>query len=162
MEQIIDWLDWLPFVTRAELATAAQVLLAAVLGGIIGVEREFAGRSAGIRTNMIIALASCLFTILSIQGFPLVGAAQDTARVAAQVVSGVGFIGAGTLIYRKDKVRGLTTAATIWLVAAVGMAVGAGIYFLAVFSSLLAMLILQGLRPVKIRVSRMGHTSGES
>ncbi|MGD8473580.1 MAG: MgtC/SapB family protein, partial [Anaerolineae bacterium] len=96
--------------------------MAAVLGAIVGVERLWTGHPAGLRTNMVIAVSSCLFTILSIEAFPLQGSAQDTARVAAQIVTGVGFLGAGALLQTKSHVRGLTTAATIWLVAALGMA----------------------------------------
>lgn len=127
---------------------AGKILLATLLGGMIGVEREWQGRPAGLRTNIMISMASCLFTILSIEGFPLRGNAQDTARIAAQVVSGVGFLGAGTLIYSKNTVRGLTSAATVWLVAAIGMAVGAGVYFLAIFTAIWAGAVLYFLRPV--------------
>lgn len=127
---------------------SGKILLATLLGGMIGVEREWQGRPAGLRTNIMISIASCLFTILSIEGFPLRGNAQDTARIAAQVVSGVGFLGAGTLVYSKNTVRGLTTAATVWLVAAIGMAVGAGVYFLAVFTAIWAGGVLYFLRPV--------------
>jgi hypothetical protein len=101
-------------------ATFLKLTLAAVLGGIVGAERELNGHPAGLRTNILIAVSSCLFTILSINAFPLVGAAQDTARVAAQIVTGVGFLGAGAVIQTKKVVHGLTTAATIWMVAAVG------------------------------------------
>jgi putative Mg2+ transporter-C (MgtC) family protein len=97
---------------------------------------------------MVIALSSCLFTILSIEGFPPQGAAQDSARVAAQIVTGVGFLGAGVLIQSRGSVRGLTTAATIWLVAAVGMASGVGAWFLAVFATALATLLLVALAPI--------------
>ena len=138
-------------------STAGQVTLAAILGGVIGIEREWRGRPAGFRTNILIALGACLFTILSIEGFPLNGsAAQDTARVAAQIVSGVGFLGAGALLQTRNKVKGMTTAATIWLVAAIGMAVGAGSYFLAIFTTLLTAAVLQLLRPVSKMVEEEG------
>ena len=146
-------------------STAGQVTLAAFLGGIIGIEREWRGRPAGFRTNILIAIGACLFTILSIQGFPLNGSsAQDTARVAAQIVSGVGFLGAGALLQTRNKTKGMTTAATIWLVAAIGMAVGTGAYFLAVFTTLLTAAVLQLLLPVSKMVEQEGkvHKKQES
>lgn len=144
--------DWLILLQSLSWSAAAKIGLAALLGGVLGIERELHGRHAGLRTNIMIAIASCLFTILSIEGFPLRGNAQDTARIAAQIVSGVGFLGAGTLLQTKNKVKGLTTAATIWLIAAVGMAVGAGLYFLAIFTSGLAIVVLQLLLPVRQRL----------
>lgn len=140
--------DWLLHLESLQWIAAGKILLATLLGAVIGVEREWQGRPAGLRTNIMISVASCLFTIISIEGFPLRGNTQDTARIAAQVVSGVGFLGAGTLIYSKNTVRGLTTAATVWLVAAIGMAVGAGIYFLAIFTAIWAGSLLYFLRPV--------------
>ena len=138
-------------------STAGRVTLAAILGGIIGIEREWRGRPAGFRTNILIAIGACLFTVLSIEGFPLDGStAQDSARVAAQIVSGVGFLGAGALLQTRNKTKGMTTAATIWLVAAIGMAVGTGAYFLAVFTTLLTAAVLQLLRPVSKMVEQEG------
>lgn len=146
MEQVPDWV----LVLRSfGWENAGQITLAAILGGIIGIEREWRGRSAGFRTNILIALGSCLFTILSIDGFPLGESnARDSARIAAQIVSGVGFLGAGALIQTRHRTKGMTTAATIWLVAAIGMAVGTGAYFLAIFTTLLTAAVLQLLLPV--------------
>lgn len=128
---------------------AVKLLVAALLGGIIGAERELGAKAAGLRTNVVIAIASTLFTILSIEAFPLIGEGpRDTARVAAQIVTGVGFLGAGALIRDASGVRGLTTAADIWLVAAIGMAVGAGAYAAAVFTTVLVAGLLFSLRPV--------------
>lgn len=136
-----------------------QVVIAAVLGGIIGLERESRGRSAGFRTNMLIAIGACLFTILSIDGFPSEESApRDSARVAAQIVSGVGFLGAGAFFQTKDKVKGLTTAASVWLVAAIGMTVGVKAYPLAVFSSIITFVALRFLHPVSKTV---GESPGE-
>lgn len=132
-----------------------QVLLAALLGGVLGVEREWRGQSAGVRTNMLISLSSCLFTILSIHAFP--GTPRDTARVAAQIVTGVGFLGAGTLLHKREHVKGLTTAATIWLVAALGMAVGAGGHILAIFTTALAVCVLRLLPPLTKRLPRQNN-----
>lgn len=126
-----------------------QVIIAALLGGLIGLEREARGREAGFRTNMLISIGACLFTILSIDGFPLLDSnARDTARIAAQIVSGIGFLGAGALIQTRNHVKGMTTAATIWLVAAVGMTVGVQAYGLAIFTSILIFIVLRFLRPV--------------
>ncbi len=126
-----------------------QIIIAAVLGAIIGLERESRGRDAGFRTNILIAIGACLFTIISVNGFPLQdGAAHDTSRVAAQIVSGVGFLGAGVLFQTRNRVKGMTTAATIWLVAAIGMAVGIRAYGLAIFTSVLVFIILRFLRPI--------------
>jgi putative Mg2+ transporter-C (MgtC) family protein len=136
LEQLFDWtLFW-------------RLTLAAVLGGTVGLERELNGHQAGLRTNILIATSSCLFTILSIHAFPLVGAAQDTARIAAQIVTGVGFLGAGTLIQTKGAVYGLTTGATIWMVAAVGMAVATDLYMLGVATTILTTGVLVLLAPL--------------
>jgi putative Mg2+ transporter-C (MgtC) family protein len=144
--------NWLLCLQSLGWDAAAKVALAALLGAMVGLERERGGHEAGLRTNMLIAISSCLFTILSIEGFPLQGSAQDTARVAAQIVTGVGFLGAGVLLHARGHVRGLTTAASIWLVAAIGMAVGTGAYFLAVFATLLSMILLILLAPVSHRL----------
>ncbi|NJO84406.1 MAG: MgtC/SapB family protein [Blastochloris sp.] len=130
-----------------------RLITAAVLGGAIGLEREWHDHSAGFRTNMLVAVGSCLFTILSIIGFPLQGNAQDSARIAAQIVSGIGFLGAGALFRDKDHVRGMTTAATVWLVAAIGMAAGTGNYFIAVCTTVLALIVLVLLRPIGVRIA---------
>jgi putative Mg2+ transporter-C (MgtC) family protein len=127
----------------------AQITVAALLGGLIGLERELSGREAGFRTNMLIAIGACLFTILSIDGFPLLdSSARDSGRVAAQIVTGIGFLGAGAIIQNRDQIIGLTTAATIWLVAAIGMSVGVKSYGLAIFTSVLTFVILRFLRPI--------------
>lgn len=132
-----------------------QVIVAALLGGLIGLEREARGREAGFRTNILIAIGACLFTILSIQGFPLQdSSARDTSRVAAQIVSGIGFLGAGALFQTRNHIKGMTTAATIWLVAAIGMTVGVGAYGLAIFTSVLTFIVLRLLRPVS---KTIGH-----
>jgi putative Mg2+ transporter-C (MgtC) family protein len=147
-------LDW---------SVAGRIALAALLGGLFGLERDIHGHEAGLRTNMMIAISSCLFTILSIEAFPVVGGSRDTARIAAQIVVGVGFLGAGTMLQTKNKVRGLTTAATIWLVAAIGMAVGTGAYTTAIFTAVLAFVVLVLLAPVSARLAeRARMRSGAS
>lgn len=149
---------WVEALRSFDWSAAGQITLAAILGGIIGIEREWRGRPAGFRTNILISLGSCLFTVLSIRGFPLnASTAQDSARIAAQIVSGIGFLGAGALLQTRNKTKGMTTAATIWLVAAIGMAVGTGSYFLAVFTTLLTAGVLQLLRPVSKMVEHEGR-----
>lgn len=142
--------QWILSFQALQWETAGDIALAALLGGLIGLERDWSGHPAGLRTNMLVAVGSCLFTLLSIHGFPLRGSAQDSARIAAQVVTGVGFLGAGALIQSRSGVRGMTTAATIWLVAAIGMAVGTQSYFLAVFTTLLSTVVLTVLHPLSL------------
>ncbi len=124
---------------------AGQVLLSLFLGGIIGFERERRNKPAGLRTHMLVAAGTTAFTLASIYGFGGTEP-QDPSRVAAQIVSGIGFLGAGTIFRSGSEVRGLTTAATIWLVAALGMLVGVGMYWLAVFTTILTGLVLRFVR----------------
>ncbi len=147
---------WITAMQSFGWETMLQITLAAILGGIIGMEREWRGRDAGLRTNMLIAMGSCLFTVISIHGFPLQGsAAQDTARVAAQIVTGVGFLGAGAFIHSRGHTKGMTTAATIWMVAAIGMAVGVEAYALAIFSGVITLVILRFLHPISKTIARI-------
>ncbi|HEY4130138.1 MAG TPA: MgtC/SapB family protein [Gemmatimonadaceae bacterium] len=139
------------------LSVLAKLLLATLLGGAIGLERELAGKPAGLRTNILICVGAALFTQLSIDiariGFTPSGSPYgDTTRIAAQIVSGIGFLGAGAILHGQGSIVGLTTAATIWVVAAVGAAVGAGAYVDALGSTALIMLVLVGLRPVERRL----------
>lgn len=140
--------QWIVALQSLRWDLAAKIALAALLGGIIGVEREWTGHTAGLRTTILVALGSCLFTILSIDGFPIKGTSQDTARIAAQIVSGIGFLGAGAVFQSQNRVKGLTTAATIWLVAAIGMAAGTGLYFIATFTTLMTEVVLVVLKPI--------------
>ena len=119
-----------------------SILLATFLGAAIGLERELSGKSAGLRTNLLICLGAAIFTIISKR---MVVGQEATTRIAAQIVTGVGFLGAGALIQDRRGVHGLTTAATIWLVASIGMACGAGFHELAVVSTLIAIVVLGGL-----------------
>jgi putative Mg2+ transporter-C (MgtC) family protein len=119
--------DWqFLFFRTLDLELMLRVVLAFVLGGVIGYEREVVQRPAGLRTHMLVAAGSAAFTVVSIFGFVGEGTVRDPARVAAQIVTGVGFLGAGTIWRTSSTVRGLTTAASIWLVAAVGMLAGGG------------------------------------
>jgi putative Mg2+ transporter-C (MgtC) family protein len=152
-EQIPSWLEAMRAFSWPQML---QVLIAALLGGAVGLEREWRGHEAGFRTNMLISMGACLFTIVSIRGFPLEGsAARDTSRVAAGIVTGIGFLGAGTIIQSRHRIKGMTTAATIWLVAAIGMTVGVEAYALAVFSSVITFIILRFLRPVSKTVAHL-------
>ncbi|MBA3672935.1 MAG: MgtC/SapB family protein [Gemmatimonadaceae bacterium] len=124
-----------------------KLLLAVLLGGIIGFEREVAGKPAGLRTNILICVGAALLMDVSIRigtvdGGPRIG---DPARIAAQIVSGVGFLGAGTIMQSQGMVTGLTSAATIWVVAAIGMTVGAGFYVEGISAGLLVTFVLAGL-----------------
>lgn len=124
-----------------------RIFIAAILGGLIGLEREYRSKEAGFRTHFLVAMGSALFMIVSAYGFGDVQmddatSRWDVSRVAAQVVSGIGFIGAGTIIFRKSEnvVSGLTTAAGLWVVAAIGLACGGGMYKLATASALLVLI----------------------
>jgi len=114
-----------------------RLLLAAAMGALIGLERNITGKPAGIRTHMLVSLGSCVFTIVSVYDFPL-----DAAKIAGGIVTGIGFLGAGAIIGDQDQVLGLTTAAGIWITAAVGLAVGAGSYVVAAVSTFLVVAIL--------------------
>jgi putative Mg2+ transporter-C (MgtC) family protein len=133
-----------------------RLAVAAVLGGLVGLERERLEWAAGMRTHALVSLGSALFMVVSIFGFSDILAEQhvilDPSRVAAQVASGIGFIGAGTIIFRREIVKGLTTAASIWAVAAVGLAVGGGMFLASVAATLLALAILVLAKPVKTRI----------
>lgn len=133
--------------TSGLLEMFLKVLLAAVLGMFIGAEREHRHKAAGLRTYTLVAIGSALFTVLSIHGFSAIaGAGYDPSRIAGQVVVGIGFIGAGLIFLKENKVRGLTSAAGIWATAAVGMAVGLGLYLLAIFSAVLVFSVLGVLK----------------
>lgn len=119
------------------------IILAIVFGSAIGLEREIRGKAAGLRTNVLICLGAAVFTIIS--RHMATGQEGSTTRIAAQIVTGVGFLGAGAIIRDRAGIYGLTTAATIWLVASIGMACGAGFHLLAAISSLIAVLVLMGL-----------------
>ncbi len=135
------------FVTAQDVDLMARVLLAFLLGGVIGYERESIQRPAGLRTHMLVAAGSAAFTVASTHAFTGEGTVRDPARVAAQVVAGVGFLGAGTIWRTPSTVRGLTTAASIWLVAAVGLLAGSGMWLLAAFTTICGFATLRWGRP---------------
>jgi putative Mg2+ transporter-C (MgtC) family protein len=131
-----------------------RLAVAAGLGGAIGFERELRERQAGLRTHLVVSVGAALFTLVSAYAFAGFGPKVDPTRIAAQIVSGIGFLGAGAIIRQGFSVRGLTTAATLWLVAAIGMASGAGYYNGAVIATLGALFTLGPLRIVSYRVIR--------
>lgn len=133
--------------------TLLRLFLAAALGSLIGFERERLLWTAGIRTHMLVCVGACLFMFVSAYGFAGSLGEQhvvlDPSRVAAQVVSGIGFLGAGAILARGEVVRGLTTAASIWSVAAIGLAVGGGLYFASAASTAVILIILAGVKPLE-------------
>jgi putative Mg2+ transporter-C (MgtC) family protein len=131
-------------------AIAIRLILAAVLGGIIGLEREIRDKPAGLRTNMLICVGSALFMSLSTQVAKLLGG--DPTRIAAQIISGIGFLGAGAVLHSHGFVLGLTTAATIWVAAGVGMALGSGMYLVAIFATAMSLVTLYFLSFVEDRI----------
>ncbi len=131
-----------------------SLLIACVLAGVIGFEREYHGHAAGLRTHLLVAIGSAMIMIVSIYGFSYVdpqGAVivRDPARLAAQVVSGIGFLGAGTIVQTGTDVKGLTTATTLWLVMAIGLAAGSGNFIIATLGTLIAFIALVMLRKVE-------------
>jgi putative Mg2+ transporter-C (MgtC) family protein len=145
-------------VTISWQETLLRLVLAAVLGGAVGIERELREREAGLRTHMMVSLGAALFTLASAYGFTDFITAQgnlyriDPTRIAAQIVSGIGFLGAGAIIRQGLAVRGLTTAATLWVVAAIGLASGAGYYDAAVMTTIVVVFALWPLRIVAYRI----------
>jgi putative Mg2+ transporter-C (MgtC) family protein len=136
--------------TWAWLASdAGKLVVAVLLGGAIGLERELVDKPAGLRTNILIAVGSTLITIMSLRFATLNGGSGDPARVAAQIVTGVGFLGAGSILQSHASVIGLTTAATIWSVAGIGIAIGAGYVPIAMTATLIILLCLTLLRPLE-------------
>jgi putative Mg2+ transporter-C (MgtC) family protein len=123
-------------------SSISRLILAAILGGLIGLEREFKHRAAGLRTNMFICFGAAMFTLLSQR---LAGVPSDSARIAAQIIPGIGFIGAGSILHMRGLTTGLTTAATLFVVASVGMAAGGGLYLTAMFATGLVILALFAL-----------------
>lgn len=128
-----------------------RLVAAGLMGGFIGLERELRSKEAGVRTHFIVALGSALFMIIS--QFAFEGRQHDAARVAAQVVSGIGFIGAGVIIFQKNAVRGVTTAAGLWVAAAIGLACGDGMYSVAIAATLLTVLVLEMMHFVNLHLS---------
>ena len=140
-----------------QLVATLELLLAAFLSMIVGLDREHRHQPAGLRTHMLVGMGACLFTILSIEAFP----GADSARVAAQVVTGIGFLGAGTILQLRRQgetdIKHLTTAAGIWATSAVGMAVGAGAWFLAINGTIIIWVVLAVMRRVDALSNKPGN-----
>jgi putative Mg2+ transporter-C (MgtC) family protein len=142
-----------------EMDMISRLLLATVFGGAIGYVRELTKKAAGLRTHTLVCLGSAVFTLVSIymvKGVP----AGDPTRIAASVVTGIGFIGAGTIFQTGASVRGLTTAASIWVCAAIGLSVGAGLYELATLTTILALIVIQLLQIVEKKYMRESEREG--
>jgi len=133
----------------ADLGYALRLLLAAILGAMVGLEREIHAHPAGMRTHLLVSLGSAGFTVLSISAFPAPGA--DPGRIAAQIVTGIGFLGAGAILKEGFSIHGLTTAASLWVVAAIGMAAGAGAWVTAMTITVIAIVSLWPLRLITDR-----------
>ena len=128
-----------------------RLLLAAGLGAAVGLEREYRQKPAGLRTNILIALGSALFTVISLT---MTVGSGDSSRVAGQIVTGIGFLGGGAIMRNRDTVHGMTTAATIWVNAAIGVAAGVGQYALATFTTALTLVVLVVLPPIEAYFER--------
>jgi len=137
----------------SEWEMCVRLLLAAFFGSLIGFQREHLFWTAGLRTHMMVAAGSCLFMIVSAYGFEqaltMPGTRLDPSRIAAQIVSGIGFLGAGSIMMRGDVIKGLTTASSLWVVAAIGMTVGGGLYGLAGAATVLILFILMTVTPLE-------------
>lgn len=130
------------------------LFLSVFLCGLIGIERELRGRSAGLRTHLLVGLGSCIVMIISIYGFPAVfGENRDVARLAAQVITGVGFLGAGAIIHHNSGIKGLTTAGTIWIVMAIGIACGSFNFIIAIITSLIIIFVLVTVRRFEVKIN---------
>lgn len=141
--------------------TLGKLLLAAILGGVIGLEREIHGRPAGFRTHLLVSLGACLYVITSVHFYTVYGnfngnvsPGVDPGRVAAQVVTGIGFLGAGAIIREKLSVRGLTTAACLWLAAAIGVACGVGLFGISMVVTVMSLVSLLLLKRVEAMLTR--------
>lgn len=133
------------------IGDVSAILLAVCCGAAIGLERQLKSKPAGLRTNILICLGAAVFTIISRQ---MTGGHGSVTRIAAQIVTGVGFLGAGAVIRDRGGIQGLTTAATIWLVASIGMACGAKMYYLAIITTVLVIMVLLGLAQVEKHLKR--------
>lgn len=135
---------------------ATRLILAAILGAVIGIEREINNRAAGFRTHIIVSVGACLIMLIGIDGIGKFSSdtARDTARIAGQVISGIGFLGAGTILQKKNAVTGLTTAATLWLSAAIGLAVGIGYYEGAIIATVICLVTLISLNKISDLINK--------
>ena len=140
-----------------------RLIVSALLGGMIGFEREYREKAAGFRTHFLVALGSALFMIISVYGFDgtLISDNHrlDVSRIAAQVVTGIGFIGAGVIVFQKNSVKGLTTAASVWVTAAIGLACGSGMFAVSIVAALLVLIGLEAFNFFLRKVDNRRHSS---
>ena len=144
-----------------------QLITAVLLGAFVGLERELQGKAAGFRTYALVAMGSCLFTIISVVGVGQITQGVigfDPSRIASQIVVGIGFLGAGLIIFQESKIHGLTTAAGLWAMAGVGVAAGMGYFTLAVLATALVLVVLWGLRKLRLeeRIHKLAGLRDES
>ncbi|MEP6774506.1 MAG: MgtC/SapB family protein [Chloroflexota bacterium] len=143
------------FVIRdIDYITIGRVFIAFVLGGLVGFERERTQRPAGLRTHMLVAAGAACFTVASIYGFQGLGVNSDPARLAAQIITGIGFLGAGAIFRTGDTVKGITTASSIWITASIGILIGAGMIYLAIFTTVMTWFVLFVLKSIEVRLER--------
>jgi putative Mg2+ transporter-C (MgtC) family protein len=135
-----------------------RLLISVLLGALLGYERERQGKPAGLRTHAMVGLGATLFTVVSLYGF---GPGTDTSRVAAMIVSGIGFLGAGAILHERGGVQGLTTAASLWVTAAIGIAVGVGMIFMSFATTLLVFAVLRFAPSVRHKAAR-GDSVGQN
>jgi len=147
-------MDQLFVIRDIDYITIGRVFLAFVLGGLVGFERERTQRPAGLRTHMLVAAGAACFTVASIYGFQGLGANSDPARLAAQIITGIGFLGAGAIFRTGDTVKGITTASSIWITAAIGILIGAGMIYLAIFTTVMTWFVLFVLKSIEMRLER--------
>jgi putative Mg2+ transporter-C (MgtC) family protein len=140
-----------------DLELVKRLCLSALFGGLLGLEREWRQKAAGLRTNILIAMGSAIFTMMSID--VSTGSGGDSTRIAAGIVTGIGFLGAGAIMRTGAGVKGLTTAAMIWVNAAVGVAVGGGEYHLATIATIVSLVVLVLLGPVERALAHRRHTA---
>lgn len=162
----MEWIQetWNSFTGTHYYEITIRLLLATLLGGLVGIEREQNNHPAGFRTHILVCVGSALIMLISMYGFesfirdnPQINTIQDPARLAAQVVSGIGFLGAGTILVHGGTIRGLTTAASLWVVAGIGLALGAGFYFGAALATVLVLLSLVVLNKIEDTFIRKGN-----
>jgi putative Mg2+ transporter-C (MgtC) family protein len=147
-------MDQLFVIRDIDYITIVRVFLAFVLGGLVGFERERIQRPAGLRTHMLVAAGSACFTVASIYGFQGLGVDSDPARLAAQIITGIGFLGAGAIFRTGDTVKGITTASSIWITAAIGILMGAGMIYLAIFTTAMTWFVLYVVKSIELRLER--------
>ncbi|HYZ93937.1 MAG TPA: MgtC/SapB family protein [Actinomycetota bacterium] len=146
--------------TQVQIDTAVRLVVAAAMGAAVGAERELHEHAAGLRTHLLVAVGSCLFTLVSAYGFEAFSGATDPSRVAAQIVTGIGFLGAGAILREGLTVHGLTTAASLWVVAAIGMAVALGLFWASGIAVAITIVSLWPLRPFRRRLRLRRESQG--